>query len=221
MLLPFITDEHPLDFCAIGEKPDHNWCRNYILFLMSKLMHGKRNIRSNSAPKIRHIGGKTDRHWCWYLILFLMSEILNGWRNICSTFAPKLSCIGGKTIMVGAGIKSSFRCKKIYRVGDKHLLNFGAKTKPHWRETRPWLVHSWNPLSDVQNAAREEEHPSDFSTKHNSLQVAVFNSPNVELPLWHLFFFSQFFFFADAKSWGCGLYTGAVYTTLITVYLIK
>ena len=68
MLLPFITDEHPLDFCAVGEKPDHNWCRNYILFLMSKIMHGKRNIRSNSAPKIRHIGGKTDRHWCWYLI---------------------------------------------------------------------------------------------------------------------------------------------------------
>ena len=63
-----------------------------------------------------------------------MSEILNGWRNICSTFAPKLSCIGGKTIMVGAGIKSSL---KKYRVGDKHLLNFGAKTKPHWRETRP------------------------------------------------------------------------------------
>ena len=30
-------------------------------------------------------------------------------------------------------------------------------------------------------------------------------------------FFFFFFFFPDAKSWGCGLYTGAVYTTVITV----
>ena len=79
-----------------------------------------------------------------------------------------------------------------------------------------------DPSFDVQ-MNREEEHPSDFSTKHNSLQVAVFNSPNVELPLWHLFFSKKKKKkkkkkIADATSWGCGLYTGAVYTTLITVH---
>ena len=85
-----------------------------------------------------------------------------------------------------------------------------------------------NPLSDVKkNIEWEINICSTLAPKlsliggkpdHDWLQVAVFNSPIVELPLWHLFsFFSFFFFFPDAKSWGCGLYTGAAYTTLLTV----
>ena len=34
----------------IGGKPDHDWCINEILFPMSKMLHGKRNIRLTLAP---------------------------------------------------------------------------------------------------------------------------------------------------------------------------
>ena len=111
-----------------------------------------------------------------------MSEILNGWRNICSTFAPKLSCIGGKTIMVGAGIKSSFRCKKKYRVGDKHLLNFGAKTKPHWRETRPLF-----PMSKMLHGKRNIR----LTLAPNTI---VYKLPFLILPMWNSRFGTSFFF---------------------------
>ena len=62
---------------------------------------------------------------------------------------------------------------------EEHLLDFCAKNKLHQRGNRSWLVHELNPLSIVKKAAREEEHPPDFSGKQNSLQFAVFNSPNV------------------------------------------
>ena len=34
----------------IGGKPDHDWCINEILFPMSKMLDGKRNIRLTLAP---------------------------------------------------------------------------------------------------------------------------------------------------------------------------
>ena len=34
----------------IGGEPDHDWCINEILFPMSKMLHGKRNIRLTLAP---------------------------------------------------------------------------------------------------------------------------------------------------------------------------
>ena len=95
------------------------------------------NICSTLAPKLSLIGGKPDHDWCINEILFPMSKMLDGKRNIRLTSAP------------------------------------------------------------------------------NTI-VAVFISPNVELPLWHLFFFSNFFFFffffcrcqklGVRFIHGCGLY---------------
>ena len=143
-------------------------------------MNGKRNIPSNSAPKIRHIGGKTDRHWCWYLILFLMSEIMNGWRNICSTFAPKLSCIGGKTIMVGAGIKSSFGCKQI----QSGKINICSTLAPKLSLIGGKPDHDWCineilfPMSKMLHGKRNIR----LTLAPNTI---VYNLPFLILPMWN------------------------------------
>ena len=53
------------------------------------------------------------------------------------------------------------------------------------------MIGAWiKSSSNVKKAAREEEHPPDFSTKHDSLQFAVFNSSNVATPA-PAFFFSS------------------------------
>ena len=76
--------------------------------------------------------------------------------------------------MVGAGIKSSFRCKKI----QSGKINICSTLAPKLSLIGGKPNHDWCineilfPMS--KNAAREEEHPPDFSTKHNSLQFAVF-----------------------------------------------
>ena len=80
MLLPFITDEHPLDFCAIGEKPD----------LVQEL--------------------------------YPIFDVKNNAREA------------------------------------KHPLQFGAKNKTYRRKNRPSLVLIFNPLSNVRNIERVEEH---------------------------------------------------------------
>ena len=108
--------------------------------------------------------------------------------------------------------------RNIERV-EEHLLDFCSKIKLHRREKPSWLVQEFNPLSDVKkNIEWEKNICSTLAPKlsliggkpdHDWLQVAVFNSPIVELPLWHLFFF---FFFGRCQKLGvrfihgCGLY---------------
>ena len=105
-----------------------------------------------------------------------MSEILNGWRNICSTFAPKLSCIGGKTIMVGAGIKSSFRCKKKI----EWEINICSTLAPKLSLIGGKPDHDWCineilfPMSKMLHGKRNIR--LTLAPNSNSLQVAVFNS---------------------------------------------
>ena len=107
MLPPFISDakdKHSTfirstfapKISRIREKPDHNWCRNYILFLMSEIMNGWRNICSTFAPKLSCIGGKSIMVGAGIKSSFRCKQIQSGKINICSTLAPKLSLIGGR-----------------------------------------------------------------------------------------------------------------------------
>ena len=127
--------------------------------------------------------------------------------------------------MVGAGFKSSFRCKKNPEWEDKHLLNFGAKTKPHWRETRPWLVHNEIifPMSKMLHWKRNIR----LTLAPNTI---VYNLPFLILPMWNsrsgtsssffphffiffLHFFSfNFFFFNFSYIFLMPKVGGAVYT---------
>ena len=61
----------------IGGKPDHDWCINEILFPMSKMLHGKRNIRLTLAPntivyKLPFFHSPNVELPLWHLIFFFL-----------------------------------------------------------------------------------------------------------------------------------------------------
>ena len=125
-----------------------------------------------------------------------MSEILNGWRNICSTFAPKLSCIGGKTIMVGAGIKSSFRCEKKYIEWE---INICSTLAPKLSLIGGKPDHDWCineilfPMSKMLHGKRNIR----LTLAPNTI---VYKLPFLILPMWNSRFGTSFFFFQKKKK---------------------
>ena len=58
-----------------------------------------------------------------------------------------------------------FLMSKIMHGEAKHPLQFGAKNKTYRRKNRPSLVLIFNPLSNVRNIERVEEHLLDFCSK--------------------------------------------------------
>ena len=109
--------------------------------------------------------------------------------------------------MVGAGIKSSFRCKQI----QSGKINICSTLAPKLSIIGGKPDHDWCineilfPMSKMLHGKRNIR----LTLAPNTI---VYNLPFLILPM---FFF---FFFCHAKSWGCGLYTGAVYTPLLTVH---
>ena len=115
---------------------------------------------------------------------------MNGWRNICSTFAPKLSCIGGKTIMVGAGIKSSFRCKQI----QSGKINICSTLAPKLSLIEGKPDHDWCineilfPMSKMLHRKRNIR----LTLAPNTI---VYNLPFLILPMWNSRSGTSFFLF--------------------------
>ena len=148
---------------------------------------------------------------------------MNGWRNICSTFAPKLSCIGGKSIMVGAGIKSSFRCKQI----QSGKINICSTLAPKLSLIGGKPDHDWciNEILFLMSKMLHGKRNIRLTLAPNTI---VYNLPFLILPMWNsrsgtslkknkkkkkkIFFFLLFFSSPCQKLGvrfihGCGLYT--------------